>query len=434
MTAPASPPLASETAARSAPPFRYEALEAQRCVGWLGEISLLRPLSSWVLTAAGAAIAAIVLALLCFGRYAERARVTGQLLPVQGVTTLHAPVQGAVERVLVEEGAQVEAGALLAVLGHPRSAPDAVDVPAARRELLRTRRRSLEDALAARLALLANDEQSIAAQSDGLQVAVDGLQRELALRREQLAGLQDIAARFAALGDRRHAGALQVREAQGRVLTQRAEIEALQRQLESQRAKRAELRQTLASVDARRAAARAEFERDSAALGAEDIELSLQARSAIRAPLDGVVAARLVEPGQGVAAGTPLLILMASDDALEAHLQVPSRAIARVRPGSSVRLRLPAFPYQRHGHLHGTVLRMSQAALTQSPAGDPMHGADSHYRVVVALDSQRVPHAQPGSRLLPGMRIEADLFGEPRRLGEWLLGPFDAARDGIAAP
>lgn len=101
---------------------------------------------------------------------------------------------------------------------------------------------------------------------------------------------------------------------------------------------------------------------------------------------------------------------------------VPSAAIGFVKPGDRVLLRYQAYPYQKFGSHEGKVLRVSRSA-TPLPNSA---GANSEpmYRVLVSLHQQSVQAYGHPEALLPGMRLEADVMGERRRLFEWVLEPL----------
>ena len=88
-----------------------------------------------------------------------------------------------------------------------------------------------------------------------------------------------------------------------------------------------ELRAARTQAEARRNTARAS--RDAAQLRRDFAEL--------RAPADGVISKRLVQPGQVVAAGTELLRLI-RDGRLEWRAELPEGDLALVEPGATVRL------------------------------------------------------------------------------------------------
>jgi membrane fusion protein len=137
-----------------------------------------------------------------------------------------------------------------------------------------------------------------------------------------------------------------------------------------------------------------------------------------------------VQPGQAV------LSLLPAGARLEAHLVVPSRAVGFIAPGDAVRLRYQAFPYQKFGHHRGEVARISRSALSAAElpsltglaaAGEPA------YRVVVALDRDSVRAFGKDEPLRPGMRLDADILGEQRKLWEWLFEPLHALSGAMGA-
>jgi membrane fusion protein len=90
-----------------------------------------------------------------------------------------------------------------------------------------------------------------------------------------------------------------------------------------------------------------------------------------------------------------------------------------------VRLRFEAFPYQKFGHREGHVLRVSRTPLAPSelavlalPADDGAR--EALFRITVALDAQE---GEP-LPLVAGMRLQADVLLERRRLVEWLFEPL----------
>jgi membrane fusion protein len=168
------------------------------------------------------------------------------------------------------------------------------------------------------------------------------------------------------------------------------------------------------------------LERDLALLAQEAAEQDGERRLVVRAPQAGTVSAVLAEPGQNVTPASALASLVPEGASLQAHLFAPSSAVGFVRPDQPVRLRFEAFPYQKFGHQPGRVVQVSRTPLAASelaalslPAvatgGEPM------FRITVALDETPEPEALP---LSAGMRLQADVLLERRRLAEWLFEPL----------
>lgn len=104
--------------------------------------------------------------------------------------------------------------------------------------------------------------------------------------------------------------------------------------------------------------ARAGLERAEAGLGVASAQTTVAranlasartqlSRALIRAPIDGIVLSRAVEPGQTVTAGfqTPVLFTLARDlSKLELSVEVDEADIARVREGQSASFNVDAYP------------------------------------------------------------------------------------------
>jgi len=208
------------------------------------------------------------------------------------------------------------------------------------------------------------------------------------------------------------------------------EQQALERQAKSIRRGIAQMEQSLQELPAQRAAQVAATDRDRALIHQERIQQETSGELLVKAPVAGLVGSRLIEPGQAVKAGQPLLSLLPEDSTLQAQLLVPSRAIGFVEPGNTVLLRYQAYPYQKFGHQVGRVLRVSRSAVNPGEPASVGSGqaSEPYYRVLVALDAQTVTAYGKPEPLRPGMLVEADILSERRKLYEWLLEPLYSLR------
>lgn len=89
-------------------------------------------------------------------------------------------------------------------------------------------------------------------------------------------------------------------------------------------------------------------------------------------------------------------------------------------------MRYQAYQYQKFGHHGGKVIRVSRSAIT--PATGEGQNAEPYYRVLVALDRQSITAYGKQEPLRPGMRLDADILGERRKLYEWVLEPLYSLR------
>lgn len=415
--------------------FRKEVLDA-RHNQWLGGISFAQPLRGWLLGGFMFLVAVGVLLFLLFGEYTRRSPVAGQLVPGAGLVTVMAPSAGVVEQLLIEEGGSVKQHQPLAVVTVPRALASGVDVATALEEVLRQREKSI-----AREARMRGDQ---------MEAQVEGLKRQLSIARDELAAIEqeastqdeqvrlarDMLARYRQLSGERYVSQLQLKREEQALLDRIAARQALERQARSVRRSIAQLEQSLAELPAEKEARAAIVEQEIAVIAKERVQARTGAEVLIKAPAAGIVASRPVEAGQAVQAGQPLLTLLPEGSILEAQLMLPSRAIGFVAPGDTVLLRYQAFPYQKFGHHHGTVTRISRSALTALEFGalaGSDHPSGPFYRVRVALESQSIMAYGDHEPLRPGMLVDADILGESRKLYEWVLEPLYSVHGRVAS-
>jgi membrane fusion protein len=247
---------------------------------------------------------------------------------------------------------------------------------------------------------------------------------ESSLQQQRLALAEQSLARLQSLQAEQFISAAQVQTKAEEVLGLRAAAQALVRQRATLQRDRAELEGERRALPLVTDSTVGGLERDLAQAEREAAEQDADRRLVVRAPQSGTVSTVLAEPGQSVSPASALATIVPAGAALQAQLYAPSSAIGFVQPGQAVRLRYEAFPYQKFGQQLGHVLQVSRSPLAASElaaltvpvapgGGEPM------FRITVALDA--LPEHIP---LSAGMRMQADILLERRRLVEWLFEPL----------
>jgi membrane fusion protein len=404
--------------------FRREVLQSQQ-TSWIGEIQLVRPLPLALLTG-GIAIAALAVgAFLAFGEYTRKVSVSGVLVPDRGVIRLVPPQDAVVLERRIAEGASVRAGDVLFVLSLDRAAAGG-DTQAAIQRTLAEREKSLRDATKQQQALLGSQLAALDRRQADLQREHASLDAESALLAKRIALAEQAQARLESLRSDNFISAAQVQAKAEELLGLQAQRQAHERQ-------RSAHDREIAVVEAQRrelplqASARiGELERDRAELAQKNAESEAKRSLIIRAPQDGIVSAVLASPGQAVTAASALASLVPAGSTLQAHLYAPSSAVGFLRAEQPVLLRYHAFAYQKFGHQHGRIERVSLAPLQPAElAGQPWAG-NAHepmYRITVSLERQEMPAYGALQPLAPGMQLDADVPIDRRKLYEWLFEP-----------
>lgn len=408
--------------------FRPEVLEAKGS-GYLGGISLIQPLRLWLLTGFTVLAATVIVGFLIFGEYTRRSRVSGQLVPSLGLSTVMAPTTGVAGRLFLEEGDWAKSGDALVLINVPRASASGQDALVVIRNEMAARDASVQQLGAHQVAQV---DAQIAGTTRQLAVARQELrqvEQAIATRGDQIRLGRNTFERYRSIADAKYVSQVQLDQQEQALLDLVNEQQALERQATAIRRGTVQMEQTLRELPAQRQAQEAVTRRDRAMIRQERVEQEAGGELLVKAPVEGLLASRSIEPGQAVRAGQPLLSLLPRGSQLQAQLLVPSRAVGFVAPGDTVLLRYQAYPYQKFGHYRGRVVRVSRSAMSpESEAARNSQATEPYYRVLVALETQTVTAYGKPEPLRPGMLVEADILGESRKLYEWLLEPLYSLR------
>lgn len=117
----------------------------------------------------------------------------------------------------------------------------------------------------------------------------------------------------------------------------------------------------------------------------------------------------------------PLFKLVPMGVPLEAEVEIPAKDIGSIALNDDVRIKLNAFPYQKHGTLTGTVQAISEGAFQEGQG--PMQ-TSFFLSTVNLLDGQRLENVQPDMRLMPGMSATCEIRVGKRSVLDYFLYPL----------
>jgi membrane fusion protein len=414
--------------AAAVPLFRPEVLR-ERQAEWLGTILLKPRAMHWWFAAAAALTVAAILALLLIASYTKKARVSGWLVPQQGMVRVFAPRPAVVTALRVREGAQVAQGQALAELSAEEQSTSLGDTQAGAVRALEAQRATLDVESRRSEELFGQQRAALGERLVALGSELDSMKQEIGVQNKRLALAQQWQQRMRELKKRGYISEQQVRVAAEAALDHAAKLRTLERGALALGRERLLVRGDLEQLPLKQASQAALIARTLAVTSRELGEAEARRSLVIPAPQAGTVTAVHANPGAAVGPAAPLLSIVPRGAVLEAHLYAPSRAVGFVRAGQPVLLRYRAYPYQKFGHSRGVIASVSRSAIEpgELPAmfasGAPGSPAEALYRVTVALERQHVTAYGKAAPLQPGMQLDADVLLERRRLFEWVLDP-----------
>jgi membrane fusion protein len=419
--------------------FRPQSLRGRE-LAWQGRPMLALGLPAAFTSFASVALAAATAALITFGSYARRVDMEGTVLPTTGLVVISSPSPGWIEALAAREGELIEKGAPLYTLDLDTATKDG----RTQQQIIhvqRVAREALTQQIDRKTRMSEETQRELRQKIENLKVQIDQLGGQITMQQGFFKVINKEYNLFLALTERHQASLNELDLRQQAWMQSQSKLQELESSKLRLKGELNDAQYQLATI-----AITSSDEIDTLRNKILDIDEKLansEARRSIeiRAPEAGVVTAIIGHPGQVVSTGSPMLKLVPQPAIMHVELLAPSSAIGFIRQGDRVLLRYSAFPYQKFGEYWGTVMTVSDAALSPEevqtllsgaqpitqgmPAGVPptMH-TGPFYRVIVEPDNQFASVYGEERKLPASMRVQAYALLDRRPLYQWMLGPL----------
>jgi hemolysin D len=117
-----------------------------------------------------------------------------------------------------------------------------------------------------------------------------------------------------------------------------------------------------------------------------------------------------------------LYTLVPLDSPLEAEVSVEGLDVGHVETGAEARLKLEAWPFQKHGTLFGKVRIVSDDSFTPDPKKDSQQRP--YYKARVEVTATNLRNVPRSFRLIPGMAVTAEIKAGDRTILSYFLYPL----------
>jgi HlyD family secretion protein len=148
----------------------------------------------------------------------------------------------------------------------------------------------------------------------------------------------------------------------------------------------------------------------------------------IEAPEDSVVleVAKLSR-GSVIREAEALVTLVPLNASLEAEVKIEASDISNVNVGDPVRVKIDAFPFQKHGIVEGKILRISQD--TTSSSADDKKNTYGFYTGRVQLKEITLDNLNKPLKVLPGMTLTGEIVVGRRSVFSYIAYPIMKMKD-----
>jgi membrane fusion protein len=408
--------------------FRQEAVDFQRHTRQWGQVALLQPLSSKVMTWFIAVTIALVINFLFLGQYSRKETVVGYLTPTSGTSKIFVPQQGTIKAIHVNEGQEVRQGQTLLTVDTDQIAANGLDVNATMLDTLRSQKDLLTGQIAAEEHRIKSERERLTTLIDGLQIEIAQLEAQLKIQGERIRVEEEFVASAAELRKQGYMADGDFKRRKVVFLEQKQNLNSLNQQLAARQNQLTETRYSLRELPTVMAGKIQTLRSELATTEQRIVEISGRRAYVIRAPATGRISMLQATVGQFADPRRLQMEIVPNESVLQAELFVPTRAIGFVQPGQEVRILYEAFPYQQFGTYSGRVVKVSQTILTKSDTFGPIELKEPAYRVTTRLDRPDIDAFGKTIPLQADMLLRADIILEKRSLISWLLDPLLSVR------
>ena len=420
--------------------FRREALEGRK-VKWKGRAVLLKGFPSWIVFAMSSLLFFVFLMFLAFGVYTRRVNVSGEVTSYPGLISLYSDVRGVVIDKYVKEGQEVKKGDLLYLIDVSRSTLNGVVSSNQKRDIkeqmeqilniIKSLKLSKENTISMLKKQHSRYVSSLKHSTDVLMSANTGvgiMKKNMndyrhykdhgLINNDQLATQTSIyyqqLGNLLSLSSQNEQNALQATALESQIQTQSADFDNRIYEME------------LKKLDLQKEMNTAEVE----------------GKVVIRALSDGKVDSLSVSVGQMVNAGDSLIqLLPGTVKRYDLVLWVTNDAVPYVHSGGNVNLRYEAFPPEKFGQFSAIVKLVSKAPASpqemmmyQGAPRNNQGGSTPYYKVIVTPKKQIIKHDGKLMPLENGMKAQATLFLETRKIYQWMFSPFYDMKHSASGP
>jgi HlyD family secretion protein len=152
----------------------------------------------------------------------------------------------------------------------------------------------------------------------------------------------------------------------------------------------------------------------------------------LRAPCKAVVQEIAdFSEGSAVREAEVLITLIPLDGKIEMEAEVRPQDIGKVDVGSTARIKLNAYPFQKYGTLDGEVRNISEDTVQRQKQSAEQDGSTTYYRARITT-SGMLRGVPAGFRLIPGMEGQAEIKAGRRRIIEYMIYPLIKSLDETA--
>lgn len=410
--------------------FREEAIDTQKS-SYLGSVIFTPDITSRYFLIFSICSFISVLLFITIADYTRKERVTGVLIPDSGLVHVYSPQPGIIQNINTTEGSQVKKGDSLIVVSNEQNSSMLGETHAEIILKLNNRRSDVISTISQLKKLEVLESENLKKQIKAFRNEHKQISKEVEFKNKSIALLNESYQRYLKL---KQTGVISINDLHKHKIIindHRLDLQTIKREQATINRKSLILKSKLEELPITTSAKIFDKKQQLNIIEQELASIEAQRESIITAPLSGTVTTQLANMADRINTSSPILSISPDGSKLQAHLFCTSKSIGFLKNKQSVLLRYQAYPYQKFGSYKGNILTFSRSTMNVREMSSYTlsklnrdNNDEPVYRIIVELEKQQIDAYGKQIQLHAGMKLEADILIESRKLYEWILDPL----------
>lgn len=369
-------------------------------------------------------IVLVTLVYLFSNDYTKKQKVTGYLIPTNGIAKIYSHVNGVVNHLNIKEGDIVNAGDSLLTVSSHKFVKDSINADKAKlseiahqMDIVKTQINQVDDLFAQKVIQTTEIRKIIQQEKFELESQNQFLNQRLILAKTRLDNMT-------ALSLKGSASKNEVTEYLDAVLELQQRIQEHSSRMLKSEVEISKLNNELISLPYEKQQQLSRLNIEISQLLGNKVRIEENHELVLKSPVSGVVTSIKLHMGEFASQGDYLVSILPNNSELQAEIYVPTRAIGFIKQGDIVNFKFDAFPFQKFGITKGEISHISQNIVFAQETNHKLSFNEPVYKIKAKLHQQHIKAYGHNTSLIPGMLLQADIITDRRSLFEWLLEPL----------
>jgi membrane fusion protein len=412
------------------PLFRKQAVDHQR-EKLYGDIILTQPVSYYVLAAFLVCITIIAVIFLVKHNYARKEKVSGIIIPQQGMVSIFPPQAGILTKLNVTEGTYVKENEELFNVLIDQRANGGEYIGLKIIEELKVQEASLRKRLKFEYERVATEIEAQEAEAKRLKTEIERLKEVAGIQNETMEMEHKNYEKAKIMLSEDYVSSSDVETFYRKYLDQKQQAQSLAMKMEEAASNLENIPLHIKALKVNSAREIASIESQISEIAKQLAQVEGQRQIVFTAPVSGRITSVVANVGQRMNPNAPMFSIIPEESQLQADLFLPTRSIGFMEIGQDLNISYEAFPYQKFGTYSGKINQIAKSVIMPGEPASGLSFKEPVYKVVANLNSQYVNAYGKEIPLRPGMMLTADVTLDERTLFEWLLEPLYSLRGKI---